>query len=85
MPEEPESAIDQWRRVREPHLAFLAVVSDIQAEIQSGEIESSPWPHATEVAVRMGISPAAVEQIVRNWDHFVDTARGEFGAAESVG
>jgi hypothetical protein len=32
----------------------------------------------------MGISPAAVEQIVRNWDHFVDTARSQFGADESV-
>jgi hypothetical protein len=27
----------------------------------------------------------AVEQIVRNWDHFVDTATSEFSADESVG
>jgi DNA-directed RNA polymerase sigma subunit (sigma70/sigma32) len=84
MSDQTDPAIDQWRSVRGPYLAFLAVVSDIQSEIQSGDIESSAWPHATEVAARMGISPAAVEQIVRNWEHFVDTARTEFAATDNL-
>lgn len=63
-------------------MALLDVVGDVQADMQRGTIPASRWPHAREVAERMGVSPATVRRIVREWDRFVDVAVVEFGARD---
>jgi hypothetical protein len=75
----PGSSYVLWKRARSRYLAFLDVASEVQADIKSGAIPASPWPHARAVAERMGVSPSTVRRIVRDWDRFVDVAVVEFG------
>jgi hypothetical protein len=73
----PASSHELWMKVHHRYRAVLDAIEEVQSELPPGSQPKSRWPHAREVAARMGVSPSTVRRIVRDWDRFVDVANVE--------